>query len=182
METEIAETFAFCPKCGEQTPAGQRGGHRFECAGCDYVLYFNQGSAVAAILCDPDGRVLFLRRQRDPGRGKLGLPGGFIDHGESAEEALVREIFEETSLKIRDWRYLASFPNRYSYRDITYLVTDLFYVCPVDDFSGITADASEVAAWFPAFPDDVLERGEAFAFVSNKRAVEKFTSRVVSKA
>ena len=182
MEAEIAETFAFCPKCGEPTPAGQSGGNRFKCGDCDYVLYFNQGSAVAAILYDPDGRVLFLRRQRDPGRGKLGLPGGFIDSGESAEEALVREVFEETALEIQEWRYLASFPNRYIYRNITYLVTDLFYVCPVDDFSGITPDASEVAAWVSAFPHDVLERGEAFAFASNQRAVEKFASRAASKS
>ena len=176
-------SFRFCPGCGKPTSgagagagAVQQGATKmFECATCGYILYFNPGSAVAAILAVPDGRVLFLRRQRDPRKGMLGLPGGFIDPGESAAQALTREVSEETGLAIDldQWRYLATFPNTYSYRRVIYDVTDVFYVCPIPDFEGILLDTAESAAWIPIAPSDALA-DETFAFASNRRAVEAY--------
>jgi len=47
-----------------------------------------------------DGRVLIVRRARPPARGVYTLPGGGVELGETLEEAVVREVREETSLDV----------------------------------------------------------------------------------
>lgn len=47
-----------------------------------------------------DGKVLLVRRAHDPGRGRWSLPGGRVEHGESLEQAVHREVAEETGLLI----------------------------------------------------------------------------------
>lgn len=47
-----------------------------------------------------DGRLLLIRRAREPGRGRWSLPGGRVEFGESLEQAIRREVAEETGLAI----------------------------------------------------------------------------------
>ncbi|MFX0068293.1 MAG: NUDIX hydrolase [Promethearchaeota archaeon] len=54
---------------------------------------------VAALIVD-QGRVLLVKRKYDPGKGLWSLPGGLINLGEKIEDALVREVQEETGLKV----------------------------------------------------------------------------------
>ncbi|MGK0187026.1 MAG: NAD+ diphosphatase [Verrucomicrobiales bacterium] len=170
---KAVQALQFCPGCARATRLGDADAKKFTCADCGFLLYFNPGSAVAALLPAPDGRVLFLRRERDPGKGKLGLPGGFIDPGESAEQALSREVMEETGLQVEQWRYLISFPNIYDFRGITYNVTDMFFVSSVESFDSIDLDTSESADWHAMDPEKALQN-ETFAFNSNRKAVEAF--------
>lgn len=51
-------------------------------------------------IIDNDSQVLFIKRMKEPFKGKMVLPGGFIKIGETAEEAAIREVKEETSLDI----------------------------------------------------------------------------------
>ncbi len=60
------------------------------------------GLAVRALLTDDDGKILILKRSVDSktNPGKWELPGGKVDQGESFDKALIREVYEETNLKI----------------------------------------------------------------------------------
>lgn len=52
----------------------------------------------AVIICD--GRILLEKRKYDPGRGRWSIPGGLVDLGEKVEEAVIREVKEETALDV----------------------------------------------------------------------------------
>lgn len=87
---------------------------------------------MAALIFDPAGRLLVTRRAIDPDKGKLDLPGGFIDPGESAEEAITRELAEELGLEVKKLRYLASAANRYPFSGLTVFTTDLAFLVETD--------------------------------------------------
>lgn len=55
---------------------------------------------VGAVILDGE-RVLLARRGRPPGQGKWSIPGGLVDLGERIEDALVREVEEESGLRVR---------------------------------------------------------------------------------
>lgn len=56
--------------------------------------------AAGAVVVDDMGRVLLVRRGRDPGRGLWSVPGGRVEPGESFSHAVVREVEEETGLAV----------------------------------------------------------------------------------
>jgi 8-oxo-dGTP diphosphatase len=56
---------------------------------------------VGAVIRDGAGRLLMILRGHDPGRGLWSIPGGRIEPGETAEDAVVREVREETGLEVR---------------------------------------------------------------------------------
>lgn len=60
------------------------------------------GLAVRALITDEDGKILILKRSADSktNPGKWELPGGKVDQGEPFDKALIREVYEETNLKI----------------------------------------------------------------------------------
>lgn len=53
---------------------------------------------VGAVVVSPQG-ILLTRRDKDPGVGRWSIPGGGVELGETQEEAVVREVFEETGVK-----------------------------------------------------------------------------------
>jgi ADP-ribose pyrophosphatase YjhB (NUDIX family) len=55
---------------------------------------------VGAVVHDAAGRLLLIQRGHDPHRGRWSLPGGRIEAGESPEQAVVREVREETGLEV----------------------------------------------------------------------------------
>ena len=63
-------------------------------------LYFNPKLVAGAIPVDDADRVILLRRGFDPGRGRWTFPGGFVDLGESVEDAASRETDEELGIAI----------------------------------------------------------------------------------
>ena len=63
---------------------------------------------VGAIITDQAGRLLLIRRGHSPGRGLWSVPGGRVEPGETDEQALVREIREETGLAVRAGRLVGA--------------------------------------------------------------------------
>jgi NAD+ diphosphatase len=124
-----AAFFRYCPRCGRAAEAAT-GARAFRCGACDFLYYFNAAVSVSAIIVDAaDERSLFIRRAHEPAQGRLAFVGGFVDPGEAVEMALAREVREEVGLELVDVRWLASFPNAYTYREVVYPVADLFFVC-----------------------------------------------------
>ena len=91
---------SHCSYCGTRYP--DRAPWPRLCAGCGETTWSNP-LPVAVVLLPvsyPDGRdgLVVVRRDIEPARGELSLPGGFIETGESWREAAVRELREETGL------------------------------------------------------------------------------------
>jgi 8-oxo-dGTP diphosphatase len=63
---------------------------------------------VGAVVKDEQGRLLLIKRGHEPGAGLWSLPGGRIEPGETDAEALVREMLEETGLKVAPGRLLGN--------------------------------------------------------------------------
>ena len=76
------------------------GHNRLVCTGCDRVQYRNP-TVVAALLVEREGAVLLLRRARAPRAGTWVFPGGFVELGETVEQAALRECMEETGVEAR---------------------------------------------------------------------------------
>jgi ADP-ribose pyrophosphatase YjhB (NUDIX family) len=173
MATPVSETFCYCPSCGSKQDTV--GVSPFRCDDCNFGFYFSPATAVGAIIVNGDGNILLLIRARDPGKGKYGLPGGFVDAGETLETSLIREVLEETSLTVTKVEYLCSFPNSYTYRDVTIDVLDAFYVCEIDSFDDLQAQPDEVDSFYiGSLNADVLSK---MAFESNRRAIEVFLAK-----
>lgn len=137
--------FSYCPKCGAKAFVEQNEKAK-KCTACGFVYYFNPSSAVACFIRNSKGELLLVRRAKDPAKGTLDLPGGFVDMHESAEEAACREVKEETGLEITDCRYLFSIPNIYPYCGFDVHTVDMFFECRTDTFAGAQAedDAAEI--------------------------------------
>ena len=130
--TTGTDFFKFCPNCASQNFTYENN-FKFNCHNCDFVLYHNIAAAVSIIFTFED-KVLFTVRNVDPDKGKLDFPGGFIDPGETAEEAACREIKEELGLTISesDLKYITTAPNNYLYQNVAYRTQDIFYECALE--------------------------------------------------
>jgi ADP-ribose pyrophosphatase YjhB (NUDIX family) len=92
------EEARFCPRCG--APATVDFPRRIACETCGYQAYFNPKPVAAAIPFDAAGRIWLHRRGYEPGQGLWTFVGGFVDLGESIEEAARREAREEMDLEL----------------------------------------------------------------------------------
>ena len=149
-ETHPTRVFKYCPRCGSQE-FKVTGSRSFRCSNCDFEFYINSAAAVAALIFNSEGKMLFTRRAVNPDKGKLDLPGGFVDPGESAEEAVKREIKEELGVDVSSAKYFCSFPNEYKYSGLSIFTTDLAFFIEIDNADGITPmdDISSVEFYFP---------------------------------
>jgi ADP-ribose pyrophosphatase YjhB (NUDIX family) len=153
--------FRFCPNCGREGVGQWREGREFRCS-CGFRFFQNVAAACGALVSHR-GKYLFVERARDPAKGKLGLPGGFVDPGESIETALAREVGEEIGGRVENLEFLASFPNRYPFAGIDYHTCDLYFRGTLAlDPGDLRADPGEVAALRWLAPDEVRPEDLAF--------------------
>lgn len=149
MDIHPLEKFRYCPVCGskhfeENGPKSKR------CDNCGFEYYQNPSSAVAAFITNSRGELLVERRGKEPAKGMLDLPGGFCDAAETAEEAIAREIKEETGLDAKVEGYMFSQPNVYLYAGMNIHTLDLFYRCTVPgNETPVAADDAAEAFWLP---------------------------------
>ena len=141
----------FCARCGQPTAAA-KGGWQRDCpkgtGGCG-AQHFPRVDPVAIMLVECEGQVLLGRQSRFPPNSFSAL-AGFVEPGETIEEAVVREVFEEAGVRVRDVRYVASQPWPFP--------SQLMIGClGFADSLELTIDKSEIedARWFAR--DEVAE-------------------------
>jgi ADP-ribose pyrophosphatase YjhB (NUDIX family) len=164
----------FCPRCGSPDFRAETA-HQLVCAACAFEWFLNPAVAAACFVLDERDRVLLIRRQKDPGRGLLAPPGGFIHAGETAEAGVRREVQEETGLSPETVEYLGSQPNTYAYGGHSYAVLDLFFVARLPAFGDLVVgeDVSELVV----LPAAAIEPS-ALAFPSMQAAWRGLRGRV----
>ncbi len=104
---------SFCARCGHRTHA-RRGGHMRQCGQCGREHFPRIDPAVIMLVVQPGtprqpSRCLLGRHHRLPGRVYSTL-AGYVDPGETLEQAVAREVWEEARVRVSDIRYVASQP------------------------------------------------------------------------
>lgn len=168
-----SERFHYCPSCGGAFLGGMAS-DPLRCGACGFTFYFSPTCATAALLIGADGQALFIRRAKAPAEGQLGLPGGFIGEGETAEEAVRREFVEEVGFAPEELDFLCSFPNSYEYKGVTYAVLDFFFVARArGDEQPQALDGVASVHWLDPLAVDPAQ----IAFPSMVRALECYRRR-----
>lgn len=90
----------FCPQCGHELKQREQAGRlRDTCPVCDFVYYHNPLPGVA-VIAEWEGGVVLVQRKFPPHEGEWCFPAGFVEAGESTEQAAARECQEETGLEV----------------------------------------------------------------------------------
>ena len=97
----------FCGRCGGTTAVFRAGWGR-KCGACE-TEHFPRVDPVVIMLAEYDGKILVGRQPRFPPRNYSAL-AGFLEPGESIEEAVRRELYEEAGVTVANVRYVASQP------------------------------------------------------------------------
>jgi NAD+ diphosphatase len=102
------EVHGHCPRCGAVTEP-ELAGHARRCVADGSEHFPRLDPAVIMLVTDPGDRCLLARNALWPER-RVSILAGFIDPGESAEQAVAREVHEETGITVGDVRYVGSQP------------------------------------------------------------------------
>ncbi len=151
----------FCPRCAQ--PAEIAYPRSLSCPHCGYGAYYNPKPVACAIPVTPQDQIVLLRRAFDPGKDLWTFPGGFVDLGESVEEAAHREVMEELGISISLGR-LVNVYSRASERIVL-----IVYAATTTQRPRTTEEASEVEC----FDREDLPWDE-LAFWSTERALRDF--------
>ncbi len=159
----------YCPQCTSESVVYDNI-KRYRCSRCGWDYFQNPAAAVAGLL-EYEGKVVAVRRNREPGLGLLDLPGGFVDPDESLEAALQRELREELQIEADDLAYLCSAPNVYQFNGIRYHTCDSFFSGRLPHTNFIIEKA-EIAEILLLAPHELAL--DAFAFPSLRTAIETY--------
>ena|SRR5919109_2351377 len=151
----------FCPRCAQ--PAEVEYPRSITCSHCGYGAYYNPKPVAAAIPVTPAGEIILLRRAFDPGRDLWTFPGGFVDLGETVEQAAHREVREEIDVAIE----LGSLVGVYSRPDSRIVL--IVYAASTSERPHRTREAIEVQP----FARTGIPWGE-LAFPTTRAALEDF--------
>ena len=176
------DKFRFCPVCGSSRFRDNDFKSR-RCDDCGFTFYFNAAAACAAVITNERNELLVAVRAEEPQKGTLDLIGGFVDPGESSDQAICREVKEETGIDIvslikegkASMRYIFSLPSTYLYSGITIHSCDAFYHIIIPADTPVQAH-DDVASCFWAQPSDI--RPDRFGLTSIRQTVSRFLKEI----
>jgi len=154
----------FCPRCGQAADVAYP--RSITCPHCGYGAYYNPKPVAAAIPVTADNKIVLLRRGFDPGKGLWTFPGGFVDLGETVEEAARREAREEIQVSVE----LGKLVGVYSRGEERVVL--IVYAATTSEAPQTTDEAPEVRAFAP---DEIP--WEELAFWSTTNALKDFLAR-----
>ena len=102
---EWARTHRFCGSCG--APMSRVEGERAMRCACGHIAYPRISPAMM-VLVKRGREILLARNAAVPAGGRMSALAGFLEPGESIEDAVHREVMEEVGLRVKDLRYFAS--------------------------------------------------------------------------
>ncbi len=168
------DKFKYCPKCGSDKFVVNNFKSK-HCHECGFTYYFNSSAATVAIIINENNELLVATRAKEPAKGTYDLPGGFVDMYETGEEAIAREVKEETHLEVIDVQYLFSVPNIYNYSDFEVHTLDLVYQCQVDNIDSLKAEDDVAKLEFKKIED---LNPEDFGLMSIKKIIKSIQQKV----
>lgn len=181
----MINNFNFCPMCASKNIQNINN-LKWVCPDCNFELYCNIAAAVGIIIYDDFNNVLFEVRAKDPKKGFLALPGGFVDADEKAEDAIVRECLEEIGLEINDIQFLSSNPNTYEFKNFSYKTCDFFFTAKInknykdinDLIKNLLAQESEVEAFtsYQILKEEDIDK-IPLAFDSAKKTLKEWVQK-----
>ncbi|NOZ29383.1 MAG: GNAT family N-acetyltransferase [Chloroflexi bacterium] len=158
----------FCPQCGTRLERREVGDRvRPVCPACGFIYYMNPVVA-AGTLVEQDGRIVLVRRGVEPGKGLWGLPAGYVEADESAEEAAIRETREESGLEVE----LDGLIGVYSFgKDTGSRGVLILYAAHVVGGTLHAGDDATEVAWFAP---DSLPPDDQIAFWTHRQALREW--------
>ena len=130
---------------------------------------------VGAIILDGD-RILLEKRKNSPGKGKWSVPGGLVDLGETAEQAVIREVKEETGLEVYDPRLVdvVSYISLGEKGAVMYHYVIIDYLVASKGGKPKAASDAEDLKWVPFYEVEQYDLTESFRrfFQQNKEKLE----------
>ena len=166
----VLDKFQYCPICG--SPHFEINNIKSKkCKDCGFSYYLNASSATVALIVNEKDELLVVRRKNDPGKDMLDMPGGFVDMDETGEEAMAREVKEETGLEATEVSYQFSYPNTYLYSGFLVHTLDMFFLCQVENTSHFEAMDDVADSFF--VPLNQINP-EEFGLGSIKKGLKRF--------
>ncbi|MBX3561210.1 MAG: NAD(+) diphosphatase [Sphingomonas sp.] len=157
----------FCGVCGTATETFRAGWGR-QCPSCG-AEHFPRVDPVVIMLAEHDGRVLVARQHQYP-PGRYSALAGFVEPGESIEEAVARELMEEAGLAVRDVAYVASqpwpFPGSLMIACLAKADTDAIVLESNELEDGFWVDRAGVRAALAGAPDAPFQAPPPFAIAN----------------
>ncbi len=135
----------FCALCGSTLRKDSN--TRYVCEQ-NHEIYNSPRAAASAVFIK-NGKVLLGIRGQEPAKGKLSLPGGFLDYGEQPVDAIKREMHEELGITLTDHEVIAAYTNQYGPNTSTTVTVFLIHgwdgdMKPDDDLEDIVWKTPDV--------------------------------------
>ncbi len=176
---ELLAPVRFCPRCGgllKAVRSSEEERRRQVCIDCGHIAYQN-AKPCASALVEQDGRLLLVKRAKEPYKDHWDIPGGFLEVDELPNAGATREVKEETGLRIQTTELFGFYMGRYGYGTSGKLCLNIYFLARVT--GGAEQPGPEVTdlAWFSP-----RELPDVIAFKHAQQVLDDWAERTMNEA